>query len=378
MLDTVVLLLNKNMFLVTQPDRFEPSAKLVLNTNSPMGGRGYIYSKQNPTKNELKMGNYKPRLTLTNRFNHTGNRELTMKIELSIPKLLYGNNFDELTNDDFGQSIELLHKKLAGMGVSTSLDCLSNAPVSAIHYSKNIPLKEGITPRYLINKIKQSNNKLFLDTNQSDYRNEGYSFKLHTNSYEVMFYDKIKDIKNAKLSEKRAIEKENTIQLNLFDKPHISKYFEVIRMEVRLNKRQKIKQLFRLLNIDSELTYKNLYSETISKNILIHYLDEIERNRLPLLDTEKKSVVNFLSDLVITNPGLSLKKIIRLFGIRQIFAEVPMRELRVILNKYGDRNWYRLISEAKNIKIPSAINPISTLRTNIINYHPLKLINFCI
>ena len=55
-----------------------------------------------------------------------------------------------------------------------------------------------------------------LDVNQTDYRNEGHSYKWHCNSYEVVFYDKIKDLEKAKQSEKRAIEKDNAIQLHLF------------------------------------------------------------------------------------------------------------------------------------------------------------------
>ena len=55
-----------------------------------------------------------------------------------------------------------------------------------------------------------------LDVNQTDYRNEGHSYKWHCNSYEIVFYDKIKDLEKAKHSDKRAIEKDNAIQLNLF------------------------------------------------------------------------------------------------------------------------------------------------------------------
>ena len=65
-------------------------------------------------------------------------------------------------------------------------------------------------------KIKEANIKLLLDTNQTDYRNEGHSYKWHCNSYEVVFYDKIKDLEKAKHSEKRAIEKDSALQLNLF------------------------------------------------------------------------------------------------------------------------------------------------------------------
>ncbi len=72
--------------------------------------------------------------------------------------------------------------------------------------------------RIIYSKIKEANIKLSLDTNQTDYRNEGHSYKWHCNAYEVVFYDKIKDLEKAKQSEKRAIEKDNALQLKLFPK----------------------------------------------------------------------------------------------------------------------------------------------------------------
>lgn len=93
------------------------------------------------------------------------------------------------------------------MGIVVAQEDLINVPVLAIHYSKNIPLTDGSTPYHYINKIKEANVHFSLDTNQTDYRNEGHSYKWHRNSYEVIFYDKIKDLEKTRQSNKRAIEK---------------------------------------------------------------------------------------------------------------------------------------------------------------------------
>lgn len=376
MLDTIVLTLSKGMYFINEPDRFEPSARLILDENSSLGGRGYIPSKQNPTKRELQNGYYKPRLTLTNRYNHTGRREASLKIELSLPKLLFGNNFDELTENDFAPAVALLKSRLKEMGVMVWEHFLVNAPVSAIHYSKNIPLTDGTTPHYLISKIKQANISLALDVNQTDYRNDGHSYKWHSNSYEVAFYDKLKDLEMANKSEKRAIENENAIQLNLFETFKERKRLEVMRMEVRLNKRQKIGQLFRTLGIQSELTLKNLFSPTIAQRILLHYLDELESTRLPLFDYKPTSPNSLLADLVINNPSIGIRKTIQLFGLKQAFDSTTPRELRNMFGKYGQRSWYRLIAEAKTIKLPTTKSPLWVVREHLTCFKPLKLVDF--
>jgi len=376
MLDTIVLTLSKGMYFINEPDRFEPSARLILDENSSLGGRGYIPAKQNPTKTELKNGFYKPRLTLTNRYNHTGRREASLKIELSLPKLLFGNNFDELTLSDFDPVTTLLKSRLKEMGVMIFTKVLENAPVSAIHYSKNIPLTDGTTPHYLISKIKEANISLSLDINQTDYRNDGHSYKWHSNSYEVAFYDKLKDLEMAEKSEKRAIENDNALQLNLFETFKERKRLEVMRMEVRLNKRQKIGQLFRTLGIQSELTLKNLFNPTIAQQVLLHYLDELESKRLPLFDYKPTSPKSLLADLVINNPNMGIRKTIQLYGLKQAFDSTTPRELRNMFSKYGQRSWYRLIAEAKTIKLPTTRSPLGIVREHLTRFEPLKLVDF--
>jgi len=99
MIDTIVLLLNKDFFTITQPDKFRLSATWVLSERYPPNR--VLQSKQNPTKKKFLKGVYKSRLTLALRPNILGVYEPTLKVELSLPKLLFGNNFHELRYKDF-------------------------------------------------------------------------------------------------------------------------------------------------------------------------------------------------------------------------------------------------------------------------------------
>ena len=141
MLDTIVLTLSKNMYYISEPDRFEPSAKLNLLGDDNFRWSWIFSAKQNPSKTELINGYYKPRLTLTNRFNHTGRREATLKIELSLPKMLFGNNFDELTTSDFEPVTTVLQSRLKEMGVMIFTKILENAP-----------FPQSIIPKHPVNR----------------------------------------------------------------------------------------------------------------------------------------------------------------------------------------------------------------------------------
>lgn len=343
MIDTIVFFLNKNMFQIS------------------------------PAKNKFMAGIYKPRLSLASRMNLRGRYEKCLKIELSLPKLLFGNNFEELQYKDRFQMISKLVDVLKKMGVSTTQEAIASAPVLAVHYSKNIVFTDGATPYHFINKIKQANIKRSLDVNQTDYRNYGHSYKWHCNSYEVVFYDKLKDLEKAKTSCKRALEKDNEIQLKILKTLKKRKKLEVLRMEVRLNKRRKIKQLFKILDIKVPLTFKKLFKPAISKKILLHYLDELESKRSIFLDYKASNEKALLADLIFNNPGLGPKKILQMYGLKCALDAINIGELRLMFSSYSDRSWYRLIADANKIKLPKVERPFVVIRKNLIKFKPLKL-----
>lgn len=373
MIDTIVLTLTQDTFEIVDPEAFTPSAAWVFSNRSQRG----MCSKQNPTKKDLLKGIYKPRLTLAHRVNSAGRREIVLKIELSLPKLLFGNNFAELRFKDFAAVAEQLVTALKTMGVITTLQTIIEAPVSAVHYSKNICLTDGSTPHYYINKIKEANITLSLDTNQTDYRNEGHSYKWHANSYEVAFYDKIRDLEKAQVSTKRAVEKDNELQISLFKKlQKRSTKFEVLRMEVRLNRRAKIKQLFTKLGIKTDLTFKKLFKPAISKKVLLHYFDEITNKRPKLLDYKAANSKALLTDLIFSNPDLGPRQILQLYGFKQALDAMNPRELRVMFARYSARSWYRLIADANKVQLSAGYDQFKSIKEQLIKFEPIKLKDF--
>ena len=88
-----------------------------------------ICSKQNVTAWQLRHGLYKPYLTLANCKTSNGNRDIILKIELSLPKLIFGNNFQELQYKDFPRVLKRLGEELVSMGIIVDENVLAKAPV---------------------------------------------------------------------------------------------------------------------------------------------------------------------------------------------------------------------------------------------------------
>jgi len=377
MIDTIVLTLKTGMYTIFEPDNFSPSTRGLTDPTAGyyrLGGRSNITCKQNPTPNELKRGIYKPRLTVTKRINREGNFEIPLKIEFSIPKLLYGNNFDELTDADFPAVIQKLKTVLNEMGVRMFEHFLVNAPVSSVHYSKNIALTDYTTPYTYLAQLTKLNINKRLDTNRTDFRNEGHSFKYRANSFEIVFYDKIKDLQQAKVSEKRAEEKDNALQLNLFDMLTQRKPLEVLRVEIRLNRRQKINQILKKVDKEVEPTFSNIFNQDTAKKVLLYYINEIEEAYPPLLNYQYDSPKKFFTGFLTINPKVKLTLALKMLGLRVLLDEIGAREFREMTKRYGNPVWYSLNKEMKNLSNVDEPSVFSLLRKQITDFEPLKLL----
>lgn len=374
MIDTVVVTFKESMFTILDPDRFTPSARGFYSpvNGYQLGGRSNMSCVQNPSSTELKSGIYKPRLTLSKRFTKNRVFEMTLKVEFSIPKLIFGNNFDELEDSDFDRVIKMLRQRLQEMGVRVFELNLINAPISGIHFGKNIPLTDYTTPYGYLDLIRKSNISMRLDLNQTDFRNEGHSLKFRANSFEIAFYDKLKDLKKAEVSEKRAEEKDNQIQLDLFKDYQIPHPFEVLRMEIRLNRKQKLIQILKKIGIKEEPTLKSLFHREISQSVLMFYLNEIEIG-YPKITYFKHQPKDFILDFIMHNPKAGYKKTLQMLGLRILVENSGIREVREMMKQFGNANWYRLNKEIKEFNYPGELTDFKVIRDCLINFEPLKM-----
>ncbi len=376
MIDTIVLTLQPNNFSILDHSKFSPSTiGLFQAPYYKLGCRSNFKCVQNPTSEELKNGIYKPRLTVTRRMG-TGAFITTLRIEFSIPKLIFGNNFDELSEDQFEQVITRLNKILYDMGVLIFPQILRDAPVSAVHYSKNIPLTDYSTPFAILEELSKIDLSLQLDINQTDYRNEGHSLKFRANSYEISLYDKRKDLQKAKISGKRAVERDNEIQLELFEQWKPKQPFEVLRMEIRLNKRVKIKQILKKLHIESDLTFSSLFKQDTAQKILLFYLAEL-KGGYALLAYRPKSTKDFIADFKINNPKTKIRKMLQMLALKTAIEEMGIRELREATKPYGRHNWNRLKSDLSTYSFPKGLfAPLKNIQQSLSEFKPLRLKDF--
>lgn len=364
MIDTITLLLSTDSYHVISKDGFYQSINRL----------GVSSMVQNPPKPSAADPNHYPHLTISNRLNSYGRSVQSLKIQSSLPKLLYGNNFDELSNKDFPQVIAVLKTRLHKMGIEVTEDQISHAEITGIHYGKNFVLTDGRTPKIIIDKLAQGDYSRRLDVEMVKYRNNGLGWKLHTNRYELAFYDKLADLHRAQISEKRSEEYHNSSQINLFKTYPQPTPFEVLRMEARLNNKAMINHMFEKLKITTSLTFNQVFSESIAKKVLLSYLDMIESARPPYSDYIAKSSNDLLAEVKINNSRVSPCDLLSLVYLKQLLDQgETLGSVRQIISPNVDSRWNSLIKKANIIEVDRRIRPFSTLRSQIENYVPLKL-----
>ena len=352
MIDTTVLLIDYPDFGVFEPEKFYPHAKSVLNLD-----RYYKVAKQFPSKRESQAGVYKPRLTLRKRPMYGAGVHIYLTIEFSIPKLMFGNNFDEVKESDFTKIIDTVQQKLLDMGVRISKKILTTARVVSIHYGKNYVLTDYTTPRSYMEEIKKANISKIYDVNQTDFRNEGHSWKFRTNAFEFTLYDKIKDLEKAKISLKRCVEhapsKQNEL-LTMIREKRLKKPFEVLRLEIRLNGTRKIKRELQSLELPTNQAFIDMFSKEIAQKVCLSHLKKLRDNLLLTIGRNEMTFSEYISELITLNPNKKPKTLLAYAAFKEVTGESGMRVARLYIDPQNKGSWYRTKKQFEDIIQPTS------------------------
>lgn len=367
MLDTIAINLKSDEFTIHHPERFTPHAGAL--SNPLFGDGGMVKCFYNPTKKEKEQG-YLPRLTLFKKPYGPHSESVWLKVEFSAPKLVFGNNFEELQgSEDFKNVITVLLDALNRMGIETTGEMLRNVKVTAIHYSKNIMLDHDTPCHLLIQTLEKADMNGRLDMSQSDFRNGGQMAKYHASTFEIALYDKVKDLEQGrKFGAGRGAETDYDCQTDLLigrTKP------EVLRFEVRLKSR-KLKSLMKALGIKRDMTLKDLFCASLSRAVLLHYWDTITKG-LYIMNIETKSCEKLTDNIRAKFPNKRPNSVLALMGFVMTCQQVGMRGARLLL-RLNDSQFYRLKADAgkleQDYKCPR-FRALSMIRAQLKEFIPL-------
>jgi hypothetical protein len=335
MVDTVKLLIKVTDPLILRRGTFYPhSVEQLVNTY----GVGRIFL--NPSPSYAKVGKYMPRLTLHKRPNRTYGVNYQLAVEFSAPKMLFNNNFDELNDSDFEQLLAALQQCLHELtGYRFPKFALAQAEIGSWHPSKNIVFLDYTSCQTIISTIAKLEVSQIYDLQKDRYRDGGQSLHIHCNSLDICFYDKMIDMRRAKTSEKRTIEKDNQIQMKLFETLYADQVIEVLRYEVRLVGKKSVERAFPDLE---KRTFETLYNKQLSKQVLLKHWTKLSSS-IDMLALDVNKPYELLQNYIIENPGATPQNSLAAVTGLLIDAQQGARSLRSLIEaRYKRDAWYRI------------------------------------
>jgi len=311
--------------------------------------RTYEKLTKNPPRG-LHDGVYRPRLTGIKRGVGQSRWISFVKIEFSVPKLLFNNNLEEASEKEFPKVIDLLHERLLDAGCVVTKQDLRMATVAAFHPSKNIILKDGYTASLVGKELSKINLNKKFDLSKTSFRNSGQSLQGYTTAHSVVFYDKIADLSQKK---KRAIDKDQTsLQLTLFtDIKKTRPELEVLRFEIRLSQKQKLNAVLKNLGFDKDPTFADIFKKDVCQKIVRHYWDTLVKGENLFLFEMAAGPKQALKGILKKYGGIGPKESIYLVGLDALCKdEGGIRELRQIIEPHlNQRSWYRISDGIKKL-----------------------------
>lgn len=357
MLDTIILTLPLHHIRILNSELFQPNAR-GMHTSPYIAQVNWVRKcVQNPTKEDERNGIYKPRLTYIRRWDGVEGR-YTLKIEFSVPKLLFSNNFDELSDDDFPRVIWVLKERLWDMWVQVIDGKLEKAKVSTIHYGKNIILHDHSSVSRVLSLIARTNISNRFDTAQTDYQNWWNLFRIHSKTFQIVFYDKIADLNK---SQDRWVDKDMkkiNYQMSLFEDIQRSesknkhKSFDVLRFEIRFMNSIKRKSIFKELKIPIEepFTFQDAFCMENARKILEYYWDIIMID-LKTLEFVEMQPIDRWNQIMQSPKKRTPTKVLALAQLAEMLSNNAYREVqKQFESQYSWASLKRLYNELKEFQ----------------------------
>ena len=220
--------------------------------------------------------------------------EYVMVLAVSLPKLILANSLQEIATNYLNKAVSTLVERLYAIGIHILSKTIADAPVSVVHFCKNIPLPADYSLRAILAELSHIDiGKAYDNTSdiRSKNKNESETLHLFCGTREWVFYDKIQEMlrpSSKSLEKQKTQHEKELIQIyNLSNK-------EVFRYEYRLNKAQTIKsEINQMLKrpYATLVTFADLFTENLWKDVLFNSWKRIlakPENQLALLKIDSE------------------------------------------------------------------------------------------
>jgi len=273
MIDSIVIKIDFGSGLkIARKGLFMPELKKRTLASLSSNERKGIYKKGYLTKFRLvipKEYGYMPRMSIFEKIDRSTNEIIyDTKIEVSLPKLVYGNNLQELSECDLNLVCTKIMESFSPFGISLKRDCLIKANVTKLDIGKNFILPQDIYPHEIINTISKTGSGKAYEGARERYSNDGSLARIRSGSREDVFYDKIKDMQKTK---SKAYDKDGKDMEMAFVEEYSLENINVLRYEYRFIRVEPLKSdvnSYLKRDYKSKILLSDIFNDNLCKFLL--------------------------------------------------------------------------------------------------------------
>lgn len=347
--------------------------KLKKNANS-----GGTTMTLNPSKGYKVAGIYLPNLTFYEHPSREGIKR-NLSIKVSLPKLYFGNNFSELADLDFDAVVKKLSDVLLSTyGINIPTHVLANANVGKIDYSKNTVFTDYTPVMTIVKSMMTADVSKTFDVEQDKYKNGGHIYRIHTNSLEVVMYDKVADLKQERISTKRSHEDSGYVQMDLLDKLLKQRSLSIARFEIRINSVRKIRKELESVGVFGGTTFCELFNTDTSRKLLLKHWGNIF-DRIPKAQVIDDTAENMLVTYKQTYPNMKFAEASRTVLFKMLRKEITdERYIRNLIDElFGNHTYNRYKHNGREPPNPTQLKTLLKVTNSITAMTPVSVVDYC-
>ena len=305
---------------------------------TPLTNYGHIWHLYNQTDNRPSYlyREYLPKVVYVHyeRTDYVG-----LRVTVSIPKLIFGNNLFEVRRKDFDTVCRTLQTKLKAMGITVTQKQIKESRVREVQYSKNI-VCYGLPFILFWQQINTSKipDRIGDDVYKVVYKS-GKQITYAGRAKEFTIYDKY-------------------TELNAHRQPiNVDNFWEradtknILRFEVRYKTADAVKELFAM---DSLPTFIEVYKAGKAKQSILQYWKALEESAYQYEGAQFCSNSHLLYLLAQQNPKARPQTILATCALARLIDENGYQEAKALLNQtFNLRKRQQLLRISELMKLPA-------------------------
>ncbi len=347
MIDTLCFDIREGEYIINDPDKFSPSARILeYKPRELCGQRIYPQNILSASKDV-----YYPQVRLYEET-YTRVRRVNLHVECSIPKFLKGENLFSIREEEKQNFALKMAGVLSEMGVDVQPDTILVAPVKKLHIAHNMLMEVPVC--MILDELSMASSlKYNPDTQKDVFKNGGECFHIHHKAYELAFYDKVRDIERLQSSDKMAIGEIYNPNCTIYQTYLKEQHCNILRMEYRINTKPYVtREVNSALGRPAKaiVTVGDCFNNALVQQILLKQWQKVEKACFEL-PVYRRDSARSLAEIMRRNPKKQDAHLWKAAYILQMIAEKGRVFVRnTLASMYGKAKAKIMIEDALAFK----------------------------